>query len=75
MQSIRFYLAIPADRYLAYYQGRVRYVVATSFDGRRIQFPANILRPFLGRDGIYGEFVLRYDDNHKLLGIERADRA
>ena len=71
MYDVRFYLAISADRYLAYYQGRVRHVIATSHDGRRIQFPASILRPYLTRDGVYGEFVLRYDSNHKLIGLDK----
>lgn len=71
MHNVRFYLAIPADRYLAYYQGRVRYVITTSFDGRRVQFPASILRPFLTHEGVYGEFVLRYDQNRKLIGLDK----
>lgn len=69
--SIRFRLAIPADDYLAYYTGQIREVVVRSEDGRRIQFPANALQGVVGHQGIYGLFELRFDANHKLLGLQR----
>lgn len=69
--SIRFRLAIPADDYLAYYKGQIRDVVVRTEDGRRIQFPANALQGVVGHQGIYGLFELRFDANHKLLGLHR----
>lgn len=69
--NIHFSLAISSDEYRRYYQGNGRYVVARSWDGRTVQFPAGWLSRFLSHDGIYGDFVICYDDNHKLISLER----
>jgi hypothetical protein len=66
-----FRLGISAERYRSYYAGVARNVIVTLPDGRKLQFPANILRAYLGHDGIYGLFRLSYDENHKLQGLER----
>ena len=68
---IRFRLAITAEDYLAYYQGRARAVKVRSEDGRNIEFPANSLQRYLTHQGIYGLFEIRFDDNHKLIGLDR----
>lgn len=69
--NIRFELHISADDYLAYYQGVSRDVVVRAEDGRRVKFPAGALQPFITRDGIHGRFELRFDANHKLIGLHR----
>lgn len=71
MREYRFRLAIPAEQYLAYYEGSAREVVVTLANGQRLQFPADSLRAFVSREGVYGEFVLRVDGNNKLQAIER----
>ena len=71
MIEYRFRLAIPAEKYLAYYEGTVRQVVVTLANGQILQFPADNLRPFVTREGIQGEFVLRVDARNKLQAIER----
>lgn len=71
MKSVRFTLAISAERYLAYYRGSARNVVVRAHDGRVVRFPAETLRAFVTHDGIHGEFELRYDRDNKLLGMER----
>lgn len=71
MNEYRFRLAISAEDYLAYYQGAVRQVVVTLANGQRLQFPADSLRPFVRREGVHGEFVLRVDAQNKLQGLER----
>ena len=68
---IRFRLAITTDDYLAYYKGRARAVRVRSEDGHRVEFPANSLRRYLTHQGIYGLFEIRFDDNHKLIGLDR----
>lgn len=70
-QSLRFRLAIPAADYLAYYKGKVRDVVVTLSDGRRIKFPANALQSVISHQGIYGVFELRFDAQNKLQGLLR----
>jgi len=67
----RFALSIPGNVYLSYYEGAARAVVVTSFDGRRIQFPAKVLRQFVTRDGIQGVFEMEFDENDKFVTIRR----
>ena len=69
----RFALSIPGDVYLSYYEGAARTVVVKSFDGRSIQFPANILRKFVNRDGIQGVFEVEFDEDNKFVNIRRVD--
>ncbi|MCZ6804469.1 MAG: DUF2835 family protein [Proteobacteria bacterium] len=64
---IRFHLAIPADKYLSYYQGRVRNIIVRSENNRNIKFPASAIRSFLTHDGIFGLFEIQYDENNKLI--------
>lgn len=71
MQSIRFYLDISSDVYIAYYKGTAKNVLTNSIDGRSLKFPANILQQFLTHDGIQGLFELRYDSNGKYSDIVR----
>jgi hypothetical protein len=73
-REIVFALNISQDEYLRYYQGTVRHVIARGRDGRTVQFPAGLLRRFITRDGIHGEFRLRFDDQHKLVDLERIER-
>lgn len=71
MREYRFRLSIPAHDYLAYYQGVVHEVVVTLYDGHTIQFPADILRPFVSHAGVYGEFVLQVDGDNRLQSLEQ----
>jgi len=71
MNEIRFRLNIPAREYEAYYTGEARNVVVTMQNGRRLQFPAANLRSFFQHDGVKGEFVLRFDENNKLVELVR----
>lgn len=71
VNELRFRLAISADRYLRYYQGSAQTIIAKSHDGRRVQFPAASLRPFVTREGVRGEFALRFDENNKLIELVR----
>jgi hypothetical protein len=71
MREYRFRLRIPAQDYLAYYQGAAREVLATTAEGVKVRFPANALRPFVTRDGVCGLFLLRVDANNKLQALDR----
>jgi hypothetical protein len=72
MQTVTVRLKISPERFQAYYQGVVEYVVAQSIDGRRIQFPARVLRPFLSYQGIQGTFEITFDATLKFQSIRRA---
>ena len=71
MREVTIGLAISAHDYLAHYQGTVKEVVAPSSDGRNIRFPSTILQPFVSHDGIYGRFVISFDDKNKFQGIRK----
>ena len=64
-------LAISSDDYLAHYQGVAQAVVAQDEKGRNIRFPADILRSFVTREGIYGTFEISFDDNNKFKDIRK----
>jgi hypothetical protein len=71
MVEIRFLLNLSPQEIVAYYQGAASNVVAKSVDGRAVQFPAKILRPFVTHDGVVGLFALVYDANNKFVEIKR----
>ena len=70
-RRIRFRLAISAEDYLAYYQGGATEVVTRSDDNRVIRFPANAIRQFVTHGGISGHFEISFDENNKLIAIQR----
>lgn len=71
MKSLIVNLAIPAEEFLRIYQGTAKAVVAKSIDGKQIKFPADILRPYVLHQGIYGQFKIHFDELHKFKSIER----
>lgn len=73
MHAIVVNLTIPAEEYQRLYQGVVRDVVAQSMDGRRIRFPAMILRPYVMHNGIRGRFRIVFDGQNRFQAIERID--
>jgi len=71
MQKMTFSLHISADRYRQYYAGRAKAVVVVTDDGRRLQFPAANLQPYVTHDGIQGRFEIVFDDHHKITRFAR----
>lgn len=71
MNEIRFRIAVSAQEYLRYYKQEVDSVLVTAQDGRILQLPAGALQKFLDQTGIHGSFRVIYDNNNKLLRVER----
>lgn len=71
MQDIIVNLNISAEKYKLLYQGAAQTVYTRTLDGKSVQFPANILRPFLLKDGIKGMFRIIFDNKGKFQGIEK----
>lgn len=71
VSSISFGLSISAEEFQRLYQGSVRDVVALADDGRRLRFPAAILRPYVLHDGVRGRFRLHFDEHNRFQSIER----
>jgi hypothetical protein len=71
MPSLVLDIALPAERFLAVYQGRANRVLLYSRDGRKVSLPAHHLRPFLRRDGIHGVFELEFSAAGELLDLRQ----
>jgi len=51
----------------------VKAVVTRDIHGRTVQFPAHVLRTFVGHDGIRGSFTIYTDEHNRFIKIERND--
>ena len=71
MHSLVVNLYIDPDEYLRYYSGGASSVSAIAVDGRRVSFPANILRPYVTHEGIRGRFLIQFDKQNKFQSISR----
>jgi len=54
-----------------YYAQNINSVIASSHTGQRVQFPANVLQPFVSHAGVQGCFKLVIDENAKFKSIDR----
>lgn len=70
-QKIRFSLYVAPQDYLRFYQGAASQVSVVSEDGRRVQFPARHLRPYVTPDGIQGRFEMVLDGDNRLVAFKR----
>jgi uncharacterized protein YqjF (DUF2071 family) len=64
-------LNISAEAYQRMYRGEAHNVIARDAKGRSVQFPALSLRKFVTSEGVHGTFLIRVDDNHRLVDIQR----
>ena len=71
MTRLCFSLNISNEQYVAYYKGQVKHVSVVCDDGRRIEFPAEHLRPFLTHDGIHGRFEIEFDRQFRFIALRR----
>lgn len=71
MTRYEFHLSIPPERYVEYYRGNVRHIVARATTGQNVQFPASLLQRFVTDEGVTGHFALTVDDQHKVIRLER----
>lgn len=69
MQRIRFTLSLSEEQYISYYRGEAKMVSVVADDGRRVEFPASCLRPYVSHNGIDGRFELQYTDTGKFIQL------
>jgi len=62
-------LDISTTEFQDYYANNVKNVIAISNDGRKVQFPANILQKFVSHSGIQGLFKLTVDSQSKFQSM------
>ncbi len=68
---MRFSLSISAEQYQSYYKGSAKFVRVQTEDGRTLKFPASELQKFVSHQGIQGRFEIIFNDQHKLVGLNR----
>ncbi len=71
MKKMRFSLSISAEQYQSYYRGSAKFVWVKTDDGRSLKFPAAELQKFILHDGIQGNFEIIFNDQHKLLSLNK----
>ncbi len=71
MNRVVIDIRITNEEYLKQYRSPNIMVSTLSRDGRSIQFPANILKPFVLHDGINGSFCIFFDSAGKFQSITR----
>lgn len=69
--GITFYLNLSYDKFLHVYKGHAKHVVTKANDGRTLQFPAEILKPYLTPSGIQGKFIIYFNDQNKFQSLEK----
>lgn len=70
-QSIHFSIKLSYEKYFEFYQGYADQVLVRATDGRKIRFPAEILKPYLTREGINGDFIIHFDRNNKYQSLQK----
>ncbi len=68
-QFIRFSLHLSYDQYAKVYQGIAKNVSVVADDGRRVEFPAGKIQPFLTKQGINGYFELELTAENKFVSL------
>jgi hypothetical protein len=71
MAKIVIDVSLSAYKYKEMYRGTIKSLVAQSRDGRMVQLPLNIFQQFVTHQGIFGSFEVEFDDNRKLVGIQK----
>lgn len=73
MPRVRFFLSISEQQFLGYYRGEARVISVIAEDGRRVEFPADHLRPYIRHDGVQGHFELQFSDAGKFVALVKLD--
>ncbi|ALB23331.1 DUF2835 family protein [Piscirickettsia salmonis] len=71
MPTTRFYLNLSYEQVMRYYQGQAGIVYVQDIYGRRVQFPANLLRQLVNRQGVYGLFEIEYSVDGKCVAVKK----
>ncbi|MBL1458348.1 MAG: DUF2835 domain-containing protein [Methylophaga sp.] len=70
-KALTFRINVDREEAMRYYRGEASAVVAITDSGQSLQFPALHVRRFITQSGIHGRFRIHFDDNHKMINLER----
>lgn len=71
MAALIVRLNISAQEFQRLYAGTANTVLTTATDGRKVSFPAHVLRRYVTQDGVRGSFRIEFGENHRFRSIER----
>lgn len=71
MAKITVGVNLSTKQYEEMYRGSKKYVVVNSLDGRTVRLPLLIFQKFISYDGLHGIFDVEFDENNKLINIEK----
>ena len=74
MKAFVFSLRIVPEKWVEFYRNPKANIIATTLEGRRVQFAAKHVQKFVTRDGVSGVFKLTIDDNNDFVNLEALDR-
>lgn len=66
-----FNVSLSYERFLPFYQGKIKVIQVTDDFKRRIDLPAEHFRQFLTRDGIVGRFELTVEQSGKFISLDQ----
>jgi hypothetical protein len=70
-QYIRFSLSLSYEQFTLVYQGIAKSVSVLADDGRRIEFSAGKIQPFLTNQGICGYFELQLTAENNFVSLQK----
>ncbi len=70
-KRFQFSLNISHDDYSAYYEGVATSVLVRTYCGKKVKFPASVLRQFIKQNGIHGVFEMVVDQNNKFVSVNK----
>ena len=71
MKQYELHLSMSAEKYLNYYRGTIKQVVARSTGGEWVQFPAALLTRFVTNSGIHGHFLLTCESDNSGAKLQK----
>jgi len=72
-RELRFQLHIASEEFTRYYRGEAKEVIVRTEIGLTLSLPASAFQPFVLHSGISGRFIVQFDENNKLIRLQRAD--
>ncbi len=73
MPQIDFNIKISPSELEKYYAGTAKIISVVANNGQRLQFPANLILPYVSHSGVFGHFVLDYSSSGKANSLIRVD--
>lgn len=73
MPKIHVSLAIASEELLRWYAGGAQDIAAQTIDGRSVRFPAEVVRPFVTHQGVFGLFEISFSAAGQFQTIQRID--